>query len=550
MLFQNLLATAALLLPSIPLSSASLGSKFHTHGVETKHQNLKRTYFPQPATNLSEFTTPTGVKIRYKKPGEQGVCETTPGVDSYSGYIDLAPNVHVFFWFFESRSNPSSDPFTLWLNGGPGSDSLIGLFQELGPCRITEKLESVLNPYAWNEVSNMLYLSQPVGVGFSYQDIANGSYGPWTGTFLNTSQAKPTGTWPILDPVDLGTIDTTDLAAMAAWHVLQGFLSGMSTLDGNLKGVRDFNLWTESYGGHYGPAFYNYFYEQNQKIKSGNMDGYALNFATLGIGNGIIDEAIQAEWYPEFAMNNTYGIKAYNDTVYNYAKFATFMKNGCYDQIKLCKISATGPKGGYVPEAHGDVITQIAASNPSIDSACQEAADMCRDNVESPYYFYSGRGVYDIRHPYNDPTPPTYFTEYLNQAEIQDAIGVSVNYTDANNDIYWNFQRTGDFIYPNFFADLENILASGVRVALFYGDADYICNWFGGQAISLALKYKHKDEFAAQGYAPMVYGGVEYGEVREYGNFSFTRIYEAGHEVPYYQRKFQPPVLTSVWLHC
>ena len=201
---------------------------------------------------MNEFTTPTGVKIRYKEPGKAGVCETTPGVNSYSGYIDLAPNVHVFFYFFESRNDPSNDPLTLWLNGGPGSDSMIGLFDELGPCRITSKLESIINPYSWNNVSNLLFLSQPVGVGFSYQGIANGSLGAWTGTFLNSTQANVTGTWPILDPVDLGTIDTTDLAAIATWHILQAFLFGLSTLDGDLKGVKDFNLWTESYGGHYG----------------------------------------------------------------------------------------------------------------------------------------------------------------------------------------------------------------------------------------------------------------------------------------------------------
>ena len=540
MLFKNLINAAALLLASTPLITASLGSRFHLDSKLEKRwqQKAKRTFFPKPATGLESFTTPTGVQIRYKKPGEQGVCETTPGVESYSGYIDLAPNVHVFFWFFESRQNPAEDPLTLWLNGGPGSDSLIGLFQELGPCRITPELESVINPYSWNNVSNMLFLSQPVGTGFSYQHIANGSLGYFTGTFLNSSQAKPTGTYPILDPVDVGTIDTTDLAAIAAWHIIQGFLSGLPKLDANINKKKEFNLWTESYGGHYGPAFFNYFYEQNAAIQNGSMKGYPTNFNTLGIGNGIIDEYVQAPMYPEFAMNNTYGIKAYNDTVYNYAKFATYMYDGCLAQIDSCKAAATAAEGWYIKEAHGHVITPYAIANPSMDSLCQEAADMCRDNVESPYYYYSGRGVYDIRHTYNDPTPPTYFVNYLNQAYVQNAIGVSVNYTDANNDIYWQFQHTGDFIYPNFLADLENILASGVRVSLYYGDADYICNWFGGEAISLALKYSNKKEFAAAGYQAMVAGGVEYGEVREYGNFSFTRIYEAGHEVPYYQRKY------------
>ena len=84
---------------------------------------------PVNATGVKTITAPSGAQIRYKEPGKEGVCETTPGVNSYSGYIDLAPDVHTFFWFFEARHNVSTAPLTLWLNGGPGSDSLIGLFQ-------------------------------------------------------------------------------------------------------------------------------------------------------------------------------------------------------------------------------------------------------------------------------------------------------------------------------------------------------------------------------------------------------------------------------------
>lgn len=92
-------------------------------------------------------------------------------------------------------------------------------------------------------------------------------------------------------------------------------------------------------------------------------------------------------------------------------------------------------------------------------------------------------------------------------------------------------------MWPNYMEDLQEILQYGVRVALLYGDADYICNWLGGEAVSLALNYTNKAEFAAAGYAPLVVDGQEYGAVRQYGNFSFTRMYDAGHAAPHYQPK-------------
>lgn len=65
---------------------------------------------PGAAEGVTTITSPGGSQIRYKQPGKDGICETTPGVNSYSGYIDIDPDVHVFFWFFESRRDPARDP--------------------------------------------------------------------------------------------------------------------------------------------------------------------------------------------------------------------------------------------------------------------------------------------------------------------------------------------------------------------------------------------------------------------------------------------------------
>merc|ERR1719272_183751 len=54
----------------------------------------------------------------------------------YSGYIKIKGdqgNKFYHYWFVESEGNPKTVPVALWLNGGPGSSSLIGFFTENGP---------------------------------------------------------------------------------------------------------------------------------------------------------------------------------------------------------------------------------------------------------------------------------------------------------------------------------------------------------------------------------------------------------------------------------
>lgn len=419
---------------------------------------------------------------------------------SYAGYVDLSEEAHVFFWFFERRKNPESAPLTVWINGGPGSSSMIGLFQELGPCNVTKNLTTQLNPFAFNEVSNMLFIDEPVGTGFSYGKLLNGTLDPLTG--LPESSDNATGTYSISNATKYGN---TPLAAVAVWEVVQAFITHFPSYTPDAG----FNLWTESYGGHYGPGFTSYFAEQNEKISNGTVNGTELHISTLGIGNGIIDLLIQAPEYPNFALNNTYGIKLYNESIYTEAMRNFYMKGGCRDLIKQCRAT-------------------------QLDVLCQEAQDFCRDGIEYLYYNVGDRGVYDIRHPANDPTPPNYMIEYLNQASVQEALGVPVNFTMSNAAVYFAFQDYGDFVRGDYLEDLGDLLDSGVRVNIFSGDADYICNWFGGEKISLAVNYSASHSFRQSGYVNFTVNGDSYGQVREFGNYSFVRVYEAGHEVPYY----------------
>lgn len=127
----------------------------------------------------------------------------------------------------------------------------------------------------------------------------------------------------------------------------------------------------------------------------------------------------------------------------------------------------------------------------------------------------------------------------------------------------------GDTVRGGQLEDLANLLRKGIRVALIYGDADWICNWLGGEAVSFALAAQLSDYpsanassdsasatsdqatylsgFNAAGYADIVVNSTYVGgAVRQWGNLSFSRIYDAGHMVPYYQPETAFTVFTRI----
>ena len=269
------------------------------------------------------------------------------------------------------------------------------------------------------------------------------------------------------------------------------------------------------------------------RISNGSInatgDTYIIHLDTLGIVNGCIDLLTQELAYPTFAYNNTYGIKAINESRYQQA-VDNFNRpdTGCRDLIVNCRnMAAVGD-----PDATGN--------NDTVNQACIAASVYCSNEVESQYINSSGRNYYDIAAIDPDPFPPSYYIGFLSQHWVQAALGVPINYTQSTNGVYNGFQSTGDYARTDIrggqLTDLAYLLDNGVKVAFMYGDRDYACNWLGGEEASLAVNYSQSSAFRAAGYAPIqVNGSYIGGQVRQHGNFSFSRVYESGHEVPAYQ---------------
>ena len=433
---------------------------------------------------------------------------------------------------------------------------MVGLFQEAGPCEVVEVAQGQLGTQArdwgWDRSSNVLFIDQPNQVGFSYDSATNGSLNLFTGKI-----AEPPTDVPSVQPAITflngtfssnnknHTANTTEIAAHAVWHILQGFLGVFPQYNpgtyrnSTRPGVVGVNLFAESYGGKYGPAFASLWEKQNLMLKNGSITGnktLEIRLQTLGIIQGCVDDLVQGSYYPIFANNNTYGIKALSLVDQQTAAGSYLSVGGCQQLIQACRTALKASD----PQSNGDV--------GIVSQACSDAQNACQRSVVGPYVT-SGRNPYDITQKVDDPFPPSTYLDYLNGADVQSAIGVAINYTQSNDAVAQAFKSTGDMERGDSVAQLAYVLSLGVRVALIYGDRDYLCNWLGGEAISFSIAAQSPAyaPFYSAGYADIVVNNTYVGgAVRQFGNLSFSRIYAAGHLVPAYQPETAFTVFTRI----
>jgi carboxypeptidase C (cathepsin A) len=237
----------------------------------------------------------------------------------------------------------------------------------------------------------MIYIDQPISVGFSY-----GS----------------------------NNVDSTTNAAPLVWKLLQAFYVKFPQYKS-----RDFGIFTESYGGHYGPAFTKYILDQNDAIDKNQTQGAKINFIALGINNGWINPYDNYKGMIDYGVDNGY------KQVLNQSRATSLtsaLKNQCYPALQKCWADDTV-------------------------SSCTKANSLCKRTMESPLT-RGNFNVYDIRKPAAAKWPPQTYEKFLQQPDIQSSIGASRKYDECPNSVMAKFSKTGDGTCLIEFCMIEQVL--------------------------------------------------------------------------------------------
>ncbi|CDO76988.1 hypothetical protein BN946_scf184298.g15 [Trametes cinnabarina] len=248
---------------------------------------------------------------------------TAPLSRSFAGNIPVNraghPNDTLFFWAFEKQGSNgtltapadanNTDPWIIWLQGGPGSSGMIALTTENGPIHVLANGTWVFNNFSWNHLADVIWVDQPVGT-----DARNRCF-PRTGTGFST--ADSTGYVPDEDQTGEDFL---------------GFLSNIVKVFPSLA-TRPLFLTGESYAGTYIPYITKHLFQaQNPPVK----------LRKIAIGDGSLGSQATVEHLPVVNVIETYpALIGYDEDVFNYFR----------EQEHLCgfDLNLTYPQNGHFP---------------------------------------------------------------------------------------------------------------------------------------------------------------------------------------------------------
>ncbi|KAJ2358606.1 hypothetical protein GGF43_000699 [Coemansia sp. RSA 2618] len=324
---------------------------------------------------------------------------------------------------------------------------------------------TVRNPYAWNQNTNLLFIDQPTGTGFSY------------GTPVSNSTA----------------------AAADFVQILKLFYKKYPEYyNGGL------HIFGESYGGHYLPASAAAIIDYNESSQS-DPDFIKLPLKSIAIGNGLYNAKIQYKYLSKMACNSTYPPIFSQDTCdqidVGYEVCAR-MIDDCFEtnEANKCAIATS-----YCAIAVVGLYTYDDPNNNPYDvrSKC---------TTQPACYMKSA-----------------YAAEFLNQASVQQALHAKeTNYQTCSTDVQITFMSDYDVI-RSYDDRLAKVLDAGIPALIYNGDADWLCNWYGVKATMQNMDWSGKDKFNSAQDKPWVVDNKQAGELRASGGLTFLRVFEAGH---------------------
>ncbi|RPD60985.1 alpha/beta-hydrolase [Lentinus tigrinus ALCF2SS1-7] len=469
---------------------------------------------------------------------------TWPLSRQYAGNIPVDrvghPNNTLFFWGVEhsngslttSANDTGNEPWGIWLNGGPGSSSLLGFGFENGPIRLSPRGSRVTqNNYTWANLVDYFWIDQPIGVGWSTAD-EDGN---------------------VRDEDEVG-------------RDFMGFLKNLVKVFPSLK-TRPLYLTGESYAGTYIPYIMKTYF---------GMENPPVTIAAFAIGNGVLGSEAVYFAVPTVTILETYPqLIGYDPAVFEYFReqehLCGYDLNLIYPQVSgIFPSLKIDPAPGGSSKSARDTLNRRRSVGGFIrsvaDSLVDEKASFRRKRQFIP--------------PTNGTIDPTYGCDLFDEA-LHYALDNSRPWTDGARFTYYDVadglaaesQLSGDLFYNDanvraaihaptskdwvensgyvftgsedgsdpspepmvFLTELAaNASARGVRVVLYSGNDDALVSHRGTEVVIQNTTFGGIQGFTRKPSTPWYDDdGDLAGIVRQERNWTYVLVKDTSHLVPY-----------------